>query len=425
MNEDNIIVFSDVHNHYSLKATMLHLNDADMYNLLLSMRRIARYIISNGDFIDGHISNLPTIQSRINSTERTKLKNYKTYGLFEEEDFIYVKGNHDEYYSGKSFSGVYKVNVETIVTHGVEDFFNKNYPKFSAFLTWCLGLLEMLITMKKNGKLYRVGKKFLNLFWFKNSSQLKAFKEMIDVNDKLLAGFFGHTHKQLVIKFNYKDKERLFVNTGRFDGKNRQYVLYNTKTRKVILENKVPVFNYVKLQKDLKFGDNLFSFNEESIVSREIVNDIDFDYSHVMVYIGNGRLIESTKGGVQITLLSKYLNGNYKLLIQRQYDKDKTKSYVNYIKSKLGLNYGYGQLLIDKIVYSTGVWFGHDLRKINIDWSKSEYTCSELIIEATNYVYGLNFPSAIATPKTVYELDEIFYSIKKSKNNYVKEQLVC
>jgi uncharacterized protein YycO len=131
----------------------------------------------------------------------------------------------------------------------------------------------------------------------------------------------------------------------------------------------------------VKPGDVLLSLNKKSIYSKIIVEITHTEKSHALIYLGAGKVLESSfrGGGVEINHISKYLNQTYAVTLHRHKTAtDKELSAVlEYIRSKVGYKYGTIQILWDGLLYLLGL-YRYKMLWLDVD---SGYTCSELIAE--------------------------------------------
>ena len=99
------------------------------------------------------------------------------------------------------------------------------------------------------------------------------------------------------------------------------------------------------MYKDIQKADIILTFNRDSKLSRAIANITDSGYSHTMIYIGNGFVLESSVGGVQISPLKKYTEEKYNIAILRaSISKADKEVVVEKSLELLGKKYGYLQL---------------------------------------------------------------------------------
>lgn len=95
----------------------------------------------------------------------------------------------------------------------------------------------------------------------------------------------------------------------------------------------------------LQKGDVILSLNIDNALSKTIKEVTNSKYSHTMMYVGNGNVLESTIGGTKITPLAHYVTPVYNICIVRPlidgYERDKV---VAESLKLLGKRYGYLQL---------------------------------------------------------------------------------
>lgn len=102
---------------------------------------------------------------------------------------------------------------------------------------------------------------------------------------------------------------------------------------------------YKAVKSVLEKGDVILTLNIDNALSNTIKNVTHSKYSHVIMYIGNGNVIESTIGGTKITPLAHYITPNYNMCVMKplieSYERDKV---VEESLKLLGKRYGYVQL---------------------------------------------------------------------------------
>ena len=160
--------------------------------------------------------------------------------------------------------------------------------------------------------------------------------------------------------------------------------------------------------KNLEIGDIGLSLNKESVASKLIAKVTDSDWSHVFMYIGNGNIIESTIGGVQITPLEKYLKENYNLVFLRLkgYSATERVLFAQSVLKYVGKRYGWFQILwylFIRIIKKS------ESPKWQLDIQKRAMVCSEAIAQAMKDL-GVevkpNFNPAGVEPADFYESDK-------------------
>ena len=131
----------------------------------------------------------------------------------------------------------------------------------------------------------------------------------------------------------------------------------------------------------LEDGDVLLALNINNELSKLIAEVTHSQYSHAFMYIGNGFIVESTFGGVQISPLKKYDDGHHHVISVRHKtlsaeERQKVrKSALKY----LGKKYGYPQLLWYLLARMIGK---SEDPKWQLDLDKNGMVCSEAIARA-------------------------------------------
>lgn len=163
---------------------------------------------------------------------------------------------------------------------------------------------------------------------------------------------------------------------------------------------------YKKLNKIAKRGDIILSTPLESILSDIIKWSIDGKYSHVSMYIGRGRVIESELPGVRIISTKKVFSA-HKLLILRLHYRSNVNRIIKYLKTFLGLPYGFRQLALDFFLFLVYKISGKDFRnEIKSDVFPYENVCSEFIARAIYHYAGpvkRGVDPSMITPQDFYD----------------------
>jgi len=161
--------------------------------------------------------------------------------------------------------------------------------------------------------------------------------------------------------------------------------IFQTDKPLVELPSKEIYENHLKILKEIILpGDILLSLNSKHLFSLGISlttkpSDIPHNQgkSHAFIYAGNGRVIESSIGGVQENPLNKYFDRRYLVNAYRHRDSNKEigNKIVEQVRSKLGYKYAYWQIVYDAFLYLLGLQRNKDFW---IDVDKG-YACSELV----------------------------------------------
>jgi uncharacterized protein YycO len=137
---------------------------------------------------------------------------------------------------------------------------------------------------------------------------------------------------------------------------------------------------YKETVKLLAKGDVILSFNTENKLSDIIANVTKSKYSHVMMYIGNGNVVESSIHGVAITPFKHYIQPHYNIrVLSPIMSDDKKEQVVKESLALLGKKYGYLHL----------VWYAFlrlirqsENPKFQLDLNPNKLVCSEAIATA-------------------------------------------
>jgi len=414
---------SDLHLHSESAVSDFKLTDDEFYGFLTEFSSLVDLLVINGDFIDIWQARPFNRLAQLEVVNKTILRYPESFKFILENDKILINsGNHDELLHNSFKDIVTYREFETPkgiinINHGVHDYFNSQMPEFSRGISWVGGWAERGISPTIETDLDKLIRKILGINLFENSKQIKVFKENIDANDNLIAQVNSHTHYPQAIKFDYNNKERLFLNTGHFNGKNHHYVILDTDTLEVT-QGFFNFSNYSKFKKHLLHGDIILSFNKTSLLSSLITDVTNGNYSHSMVYIGHNRVIESTisgeKNGVMISPLDNYFEGNHNLCIIRLYDRSKVEPFIAALHSELGSKYSKGQIVVDLMYQSLKPILRKDLLKtLSFDINPDAEVCSEVILKALVACgYKFNFEYAVGNPTDIENLTKSGYAYK-------------
>lgn len=169
--------------------------------------------------------------------------------------------------------------------------------------------------------------------------------------------------------------------------------------------------NHETIKNNIKAGDILLSRNKKAPISLLIAGVTKSNWSHAFFYIGEGKIIESSVGGVAIHPLEKYLNNTYDVglfRLNKELTQEETIKLVNNARKLAGISYGYLQL----------VWFLF-LRLLgkseDPDWAidlDEGMVCSELVAHAYETIgikFKNNLPPHLIEP---VDLDESKMTIR-------------
>lgn len=412
-----IAVLSDLHIKYSDGSKKFIFTDLEFLEYLKELLTRVDYIILDGDVLELWKPLGLTFNSQRLEYEKILEAYPNTLGfIFNDSRVKLIYGNHDDSIPklGNYYRELRKFKYdwyffcnqgEIKIWHGHLDFWNAKLPKVGFFFTWISGIVERILFRKENH--YLGFAKFFKKPFFKNSTQIKDFKESIDSNDDLVVMINGHTHHSEIIRFEYNNKERLFINCGYFNGVNKDLIILDTDSLDVYSETTRET-NFYSLKKKLLPGDIILTYNTQNIVSDLITTISESNYSHSLVYLGNGLIIESTLGeydGVHINSINKYLEGKHNIEILRLKDQSIVPVFIKNLESFLGLKYSKIQLIIFALYFllkKVGINI-----KSNIDVEENQMVCFELVAEALTKS-GIYIPSDKAISKSFQERSDIF-----------------
>jgi hypothetical protein len=155
------------------------------------------------------------------------------------------------------------------------------------------------------------------------------------------------------------------------------------------------------IKQNVQIGDVLLSFNKKNILSKAITEISHSDFSHAFLYIGNGKILESSIEGVVIKDLSYYLDYDkyYVSLRRPSITLLEAEEMVRFCKTKLGISYGYLQMFYAWFLFTFQLrknkWFMRvDLPGI---------VCSELVAEGLQHIK--RYPFKDTSPANVTPAD--------------------
>lgn len=97
---------------------------------------------------------------------------------------------------------------------------------------------------------------------------------------------------------------------------------------------------HIRSISDLEEGDLIFT-SDNSYISRFIRWWGGIDHSHVMVYIGDGLILESSWSGVVITGIKRYMNADTKCVAMKLPKHIDRQVFVKELYSRIGDQYDY------------------------------------------------------------------------------------
>ncbi len=401
------------------------MNDKEFSSFIKDLLTKVDILYLNGDVLELWKSKWFSLKSYKKEYEKTIDEYPESMSLILHDKRIKcISGNHDAlvHKLSKYYKDLRAFKTDDIlpckydgfikIYHGQMDIWNKNYPFLGHFFSWIAGHFERLIfrtSIHYIGFAKRVKKPF-----FKNSTQIDYFKKLIDLNDDIYCVVNGHTHHAQIIRFEYKDKERLFINTGYFNGFNKDVTIIDTKDLSV-KSYTVRESDFFSLKKKLLPGDVLLTYNTENSLSKVISLVSSSNYSHAAVYLGKNLVIESTIGsqnGVQISSIDKYIGGKHNIKVLRMIEQNKVQDFLKYVNSQLGIRYSFLQLFVF-LFYLPLRKLGYDISK-NIDITPSEVVCFELVAQ------GLMFVGYNIKPEKTTALD-----LESRKDIYTTIDFIC
>lgn len=331
-------------------------------------------------------------------------------------------GNHDSmmsqfgkstYWNSKVCEQVVLVNSKyekVVLWHGHLDFSNKVLPFLGHFITWIAAWMERLFI--RNGSIYGKIRNLTKSHVFRNQTQVKHTEKMMDVDDAIVCLVNGHTHKAEIRHFEYRSKKRTYINAGYFDGRVQDVIILNTETLEITKSPVIPD-DYSSVKSIVQKGDVLLTFNRYNALSEAITTISEGEYSHAFAYVGNQQIIESTvepKNGVQIGDLDKYLGGNYDLCVMRLKEQSKVEPFLSVVYSKLGLKYGYRQMIVGLFYFLLKKVFRIDIKR-NLTVSSSEVFCSTLIAEGLFSTVDSTIRPEVTSPENLRRMTHLFDTV--------------
>lgn len=151
---------------------------------------------------------------------------------------------------------------------------------------------------------------------------------------------------------------------------------------------------------DLKMGSVLF-VREHTLLSWLIRKVLRFEFSHVAVYVGMGKILESDIGGVQINPISRYVDNSsvYVEVLDPPLNESQRAQMITFMLARFHDDYDYSLLfgnLLSRIAHRTRV-------KVGLFNKADAWICSELVAAGLKEV-GMSFdlPISQVTPKDLY-----------------------
>ena len=420
-----IACLSDLHIKKRDKASDFYFTDEELFDFFIKLKSECDLIVIDGDIFELWQGTWPTENSKTKEIDRIFENFPSTMALLTvDEQFILNYGNHDDKLPQDKRFNAYEVYTNIVspkgsirIDHGIRDFLNTKVRFIPRLGCWFVGLFERLF----NPNIERVMNYWLDkLFYIEivgtNKAQLDYFKKLIDNDDDLVCYVNGHTHKPQIVKFMYNNKERIFINTGFFNGSENYYCFIDTDTLELD-PYKIIDTDFVKFEMTLNKGDILLTYKKENLVSNGIAFVTNSDYSHALMYVGGGRVIESTGQGCHITPVDHYFGGDYDLCRVVLNDKSKIDNVINNLHTKLGTKYGFFQNAVDLFFIAIKKITGKDFRKV-ISVDVPGIVCSELIAKAIKEEYGYDINAANFFPEDFLKYQNYFTYDKKITVSY-------
>jgi len=413
--------FSDSHAHAEKRVSDIGLSDKEWKSEILEAYTTCDILYGLGDLVDPVQSKWYSDSSRQKALHNTFKKYHDTFEItaIKGNQFVWIQGNHDAWEDGRPKRIIFETERRSkiLLEHGVHDYMCKNWPNLVDFLAWISGWLERIVSPAIETDSKKWVRKLLGIELLGNWKQIRYLKELIDEDDSIEVGIFGHTHKAQIVKFMYKNKPRIYINVGFFNAKQRLITYFDTETYK-IAQSHNNAFDYTNFTKKLKYGDVILTGNKSDFISASMKFFTASKFSHSMVYVGKGKVIESTgETGVSVNPLHTYLEGNHAIKVKRLHNRSKVKLFVKNMLKHVGARYGWFQIVGDFFIYGIerllNWFFGTKFnlhKKVNLDCDPEVPVCSELIVTSLNETYGCDKADATSSPQTIDEMN-MFYDI--------------
>lgn len=168
--------------------------------------------------------------------------------------------------------------------------------------------------------------------------------------------------------------------------------------------------NHEAIRNNIKAGDILLSRNKKAPISKIISGVTRSYWSHAFLYIGEGKILESSIGGVAIHPLEKYLNNIYDVglfRINKDLLEEEIFALIKNARKFAGISYGYLQLAWFLILRLFG-------KSEDPDWSidvDEGMVCSELVANAYETI-GIKFKDLPPHQIEPADLDESKMTIR-------------
>jgi len=227
---------SDLHLHSEKRVSENKMDDETLLSRIKAIKEQVDVLHIDGDIIESHQPKWFSVKSTKKLIEAIKNKYPQTIKYITNSSKIILhSGNHDFYFERRvqldyNPHRIYDIGNDKFayISHGAYDYLNSNHPLLAQFITFVFGWLKRITGFSSIiGKIVR---KLSGANLFQNSKQIKYMRGIIDINDSLVLFVNGHTHLKEYIKFNYNGKERIYINCGKFQSKNKpDYTIVDTE----------------------------------------------------------------------------------------------------------------------------------------------------------------------------------------------------
>jgi len=165
---------------------------------------------------------------------------------------------------------------------------------------------------------------------------------------------------------------------------------------------------FPSLGKDVKLvtGDIIF-VGSSGWIARAIRWGDPFQYTHVAVYLGNGKIIEADGGKVRISSLGRYFpaKGFSGEVVRLKMSHAQQKLFVSLLKGEVNFKYDYKLIFILWLLGLFGV------SRNLLTYESSRKICSNLISKHLSQVLGdIHWP----VPLSLIKPSDLFYLLKES-----------
>ena len=237
-----IAILSDLHIKEKSFGNKFLLNDLEFASILVTLSNRCDYVVLNGDVFELWKTTLPFFSFQDDEMQLIIDQYPATMKAIQAYNVVLLMGNHDNCLKklSKQFPQLNKAITEIffmnskgerfLFWHGHSDFFNRVWPWSGFFFTWLSGLFERIFARGTSD--YKGVAAFFKKPFFKNSTQIRLFKKRVRKMKDLVFVANGHTHYPEVKRFQYKQRERIFLNTGVFN-KRREIDIIDLETKEI------------------------------------------------------------------------------------------------------------------------------------------------------------------------------------------------